>query len=64
MSHLQLSATSFLIRIQVGSWPINGISIGSIYGIQVSQEKLGVCDKNTTVFINGINVNNMDESIK
>jgi len=42
---------------------MNGINIGSIYGIQVIQEKLGPCDKKTIVFITGISVINIDESI-
>jgi len=55
---------SFLNRVQLGSWPKNGISIGSIYGIQPNQEKLGPCDKKTIVFITGISVIiNEDESI-
>ena len=63
MSQLQLSVMSFLIRIQVGIWPINGISTGSIYGIQVNLEKLGPCDKKAIVFITGISVSKTEESI-
>lgn len=64
MSQLQLSVTIFLIRIQEGIWLTKGNSIGSIYGIQVNQEKLGPCDKNTIVFITGISVIiNEEESI-